>query len=581
MTYSEILKYIIGNDAPSFELVRDVATAILKKQPDQVQQEIYDSLERGTAMLYHGLQMDAFLHAYGRMHQAKLNYAFGHIPETFLIQNEINIIDYGCGIGTGIMCYADFMRKQGYTQKINTITLIEPSLPTLQRATLHSRFFFPDAKIITVNKGFDQLNNEDFVCEDEVPTLHILSNVLDLDFDLEHFSSLIRNCTKGHNQFVCTGPYFNDFEKDERMELFADKLNGNNIVYDSNNELDPNEDWTCAICCFNVGDALQDGKHNVESIVLWPIKNKYLPEKALLNPIDNYDDFKRQYNQGEKIKFYKNQDGTLESCTVIIKRKIKKRESVFIYQIPISEVCDVNKPVRVDIVSINNENFVFLDNQWEIDMLININPSFEREILVNSSKYYKIMDLNTFLKESNDDCLKFSINQFGYYEANKRLYVQGKEEEIRVFIRPSCNINKPMNISFVETNYDGNLYWAFIDNQKKYSIDYRRVSSQSQQYKVRMGKFFKRKTWYRIGVFEYEDFKRLFNNGEKISWKKASNNRLVAYADLKAFNSNSFVTLWRNENVCSERLKTIELFQDTYMGEYIGVLKNTDGIFEL
>ena len=212
MTYSEVLKYIIGNDIPSFELVRDVATAILKKQPDQVQQEIYDSLERGTAMLYHGLQMDAFLHAYGRMHQAKLNYAFGHIPETFLIQNEINIIDYGCGIGTGIMCYADFLRKQGYTQKINTITLIEPSVPTLQRATLHSRFFFPDAKIITVNKGFDQLNNEDFACEDEVPTLHILSNVLDLDFDLEQFSSLIRNCTKGHNQFVCTGPYFNDFE---------------------------------------------------------------------------------------------------------------------------------------------------------------------------------------------------------------------------------------------------------------------------------------------------------------------------------------------------------------------------------
>ena len=89
-------------------------------------------------------------------------------------------------------------------------------------------------------------------------------------------------------------------------------------------------------------------------------------------------------------------------------------------------------------VSINNENFVFLDNQWEIDMLININPSFEREILVNSSKYYKIMDLNTFLKESNDDCLKFSINQFGYYEANKRLYVQGKEEDPASFSLLSC-----------------------------------------------------------------------------------------------------------------------------------------------
>lgn len=138
-----------------------------------------------------------------------------------------------------------------------------------------------------------------------------------------------------------------------------------------------------------------------------------------------------------------------------------------------------------------------------------------------------------------------------------------------------------MNISFVETNYNGNLYWAFIDNQKKYSIDYSSVSSQYQQYKVRMGKFFKRKIWYKIGVFEYEDFKRLFNNGEKISWEKTSNNRLVAYADLKAFSSNAFVTLWRNENLCSEQLKTIELLKDTFMGEYIGVLKYTDEIFEL
>ena len=581
MTYFEVLNYIIGNDIPSFELVRDVAIAILQKQPNQIQQDAYESLERGTAVLYHGLQMDAYLHAYGRMHQAKLNYAFKHIPETFLVQNEINIIDYGCGLGIGIMCFADFLRKQGFVLKVNTITLIEPSAPTLQRAALHSRFFFPNAKTITVNKGFDQLNNEDFVCEDDVPTLHILSNVLDLDFDLERFSSLIRNCVKGHNQFVCTGPYFNDFEKDERMELFADKLNGNNLVYDSNNELDPNEDWTCAICCFNVGEAIQDEMYNVESITLQPIKNRYLPEKVLLNPIDNYDDFKRQYNQGEKIKFYQNPNGTLESCTVIIKRKIKKRESFFVYQIPISNVCDVNKPVRVDVVSINKETFVFLDNQWEIDMLININPSFEREILVNSSKYYRIADLNAFLKESNDNCLKFSINQFGYYEVNKRLYVQGKEEEVRIFIRPSCNINKPMNISFVETNYNGKLYWAFIDNQKKFSIDYSSVSSQYQQYKVRIGKFFKRKTWYKIGVFEYEDFKRLFNDGEKISWKKTSNNRLVAYADLKAFNSNAFVTLWRNENLFIDQLKTIELLKDTFMGEYIGVLKNTDEIFEL
>ena len=123
-SYSEALKYIVGKDIPTFELVRDVAIAILQKQPNQIQQDAYDSLNRGTAVLYHGLQMDAYLNAYGRMHQAKLNYAYKHIPESFLAQNEINIIDYGCGLGTGIMCFADFLRKQGFILKVNTITLI-------------------------------------------------------------------------------------------------------------------------------------------------------------------------------------------------------------------------------------------------------------------------------------------------------------------------------------------------------------------------------------------------------------------------------------------------------------------------
>lgn len=267
-SYSEALKYIVGKDIPTFELVRDVAIAILQKQPNQIQQDAYDSLERGTAVLYHGLQMDAYLNAYGRMHQAKLNYAYKHIPESFLAQNEINIIDYGCGLGTGIMCFADFLRKQGFILKVNTITLIEPSEPTLKRAALHSRLFFHNANIITINKGFDQLTKEDIVCQDNIPTLHILSNVLDLDFDLDNFASLIRNCIRGCNQFVCVGPYFHDYQKDVRMEMFADSLNGNNLVYDNSRELDSNEDWTCAICCFNAGDVTLNDNFNVDNLIL-------------------------------------------------------------------------------------------------------------------------------------------------------------------------------------------------------------------------------------------------------------------------------------------------------------------------
>lgn len=588
-SYSEALKYIVGKDIPTFELVRDVAIAILQKQPNQIQQDAYDSLKRGTAVLYHGLQMDAYLNAYGRMHQAKLNYAYKHIPESFLAQNEINIIDYGCGLGTGIMCFADFLRKQGFILKVNTITLIEPSEPTLKRAALHSRLFFHNANIFTINKGFDQLTKEDIVCQDNIPTLHILSNVLDLDFDLDNFASLIRNCIRGCNQFVCVGPYFHDYQKDVRMEMFADKLNGNNLVYDSNNELDPNEDWTCAICCFNVGDALQDGMHNnVESIVLRPIKNWYLPEKVLLNPIDNYDDFKRQYNQGEKTNYFRNHEGALVSCTLVKTIKKKPRKAITFFEIPVGDACTINRPFHLEVVYINNEYCYFLDNQWEIEMLIKMNSSFKREQLIANSEYYKIFDINVFIRESNNNQpIEFNTNRFGFLEAAIALIINGKEEFVKMFIRPGCNTNKPMNIRIMKTYYNEYQYYAFIDNQWKYRHEFNSIFSQHKQY-IRLGKKLQQKTQYKIGVFEYEYFERVFNNGEELEWEKLPNNSWVSYADLSLDSNENddllnriIATLYVNENINRENSKIIELFQDTYSGKITGLLKNVDEIIEL
>lgn len=582
--YSRTLKYIIGNDAPSFEIVRDVAKAILKRQPDNVQQHAYDSLEHGTAVLFHGLQMDAYLHAYGRMHQAKLNYAYKHIPDTFWAQNEINIIDYGCGLGTGIMCFADFLRKQGFILKVNTITLIEPSEPTLKRAALHSRLFFHNANIITINKGFDQLSKEDIYCRDDISTLHILSNVLDLDFDLDNFTLLIRNCIRGYNQFVCVGPYFHDYEKDVRMEIFADSLNGNDLVYDNSRELDSNEDWTCAICCFNAGEVTLNDNFNADSLILYPIKNWYQSEKVVLYPFNDYEDFKSQFNDGRKIKYFRNPEGVLVSFSMVK----KTRKAITFFKIPVREACAINMPLHLEVVSINNAYYYFLDNQWEIDMLIKMDPSLKREQLIATSEYYKIIDLNVFIRESNNNQpIEFKTNRFGFMEAINSLIINGKEESVKLFIRPGCNTNKPMNTRIVKMRYNDNQYYAFIDNQWKYCHEFNSILSQHQQY-IRLGKKLQQKTQYKVGVFEYEYFERVFNNGEKLEWKKMPNNSWVSYADL-SFDSNEngdllnriIATLYINENIDSENNLIIELFLDTYSGKKTGILKSFDDIIEL
>lgn len=250
--YAYKLKYM---DNPTFDKVRDLSTKFYRELPQALQDELFEALNRGIDILDSEPQMTAYLFAFGKMHQAKLNYAFDKLPKEFFEQPEINIIDYGCGQALGTMCYADFLRENGYEQKIKTITLIEPSEICLKRAALHVSVFFPNAEIRLINKTFDELENDDISCVEEMSTLHVLSNVLDvLDFDLESLVKVIDYNIYGRNQFVCVGPYFNYPKKDDRMEEFGSLLKGYGYYWESfdKNEFAENKIWTAQILCFSI-----------------------------------------------------------------------------------------------------------------------------------------------------------------------------------------------------------------------------------------------------------------------------------------------------------------------------------------
>ena len=253
--YAYKLKYM-GN--PTFDKVRDLSTKFYRELPQALQDELYEALNRGIDILDSEPQMTAYLFAFGKMHQAKLDYAYDYLPAEFLLRPIINIIDYGCGQAIGTMCYADYLRENGLEHQVKSITLIEPSVICLKRAALHASVFFPNAEIRTVNKKFDDLTTEDlfFNFDDEIPNLNIFSNVLDmLDFDLNKFSQLIQSILgKNNNLFVCVSPYFKDYEKDMRMRQFSSVLCNDFIskVLDKK-ELNVEKDWTCQMCCFSTG----------------------------------------------------------------------------------------------------------------------------------------------------------------------------------------------------------------------------------------------------------------------------------------------------------------------------------------
>lgn len=265
--YAYKLKYM---DNLTFDKVRDLSTKFYRELPQALQDELFEALNRGIDILDSEPQMTAYLFAFGKMHQAKLNYAFGKLPKEFFEQPEINIIDYGCGQALGTLCYIDFLNKNNYWQKVNSITLIDPSEICLKRAALHASVFFPEARIITINKRFDDLNERDIACnewldglymrreieENEfVPKLHLFSNVLDMDsFDMKRLAKLILGRAKHYNQFVCTGPLFHNGEKANKILCFS-SLFCKDYSYESleKRKLNADKDWTCSTSVFSLG----------------------------------------------------------------------------------------------------------------------------------------------------------------------------------------------------------------------------------------------------------------------------------------------------------------------------------------
>ena len=223
-TYAYKLKYL---ENPSFDKVRNLAKKFIDELPKELVDGLYSTINRGVDILKTEPEMLVYLYSLGNMHQAKLNFAFAKIPEDFLQQPEINIIDYGCGQAIGTMCYADFLKSKNYNQQIKSVTLIEPSEICLKRAALHVSVCCPNVNLSTVNKKFDELSDMDCSYKTDIPTLHILSNVLDLDFDLQKFAKIIYLNLRYYNQFVCVGPYFYSLKKDRRMNDFANLLRGN------------------------------------------------------------------------------------------------------------------------------------------------------------------------------------------------------------------------------------------------------------------------------------------------------------------------------------------------------------------
>ena len=244
----------------SFDKFRDTSNRFYNDLPEEIRDELHESILRGTCMLSNEPELNAYMHDMGKMHNAKLRKAFDNLSDNFYKADCIDVIDYGCGQGLGIIAFADHMRETYKSVNVRRIVLIEPSEMALKRAALHASVLFPRAKLVTINKGFDDLVAEDIVSDAEVMTLHILSNVLDLAkteldpngcFDLNRFADLISANIKGENHFVGVEPLFNNRIADEKFPRFWKRvgISKDFKLICNKGEFVAGKNWTCVIVC--------------------------------------------------------------------------------------------------------------------------------------------------------------------------------------------------------------------------------------------------------------------------------------------------------------------------------------------
>ncbi|MDQ3192176.1 MAG: hypothetical protein M3Q58_11345 [Bacteroidota bacterium] len=208
---------ILSGTKKSFTAIRNIS--VNKLSSIENKDEIFYSLGRGVTILENENQMYLYMNSFGKMHFEKLKTAFEYLPEN-IFNEQVNIIDWGCGQAMATITYFDFLKINKIEQTFKNIILIDPSELTLKRAALHVKEYLKDAQIITINKDLDSLLDHDLLSIGNDVNLHLFSNILDIDlFSLTDLIKKIEKGFKGENYFVCVSPYITDL-KTNRLDTF-------------------------------------------------------------------------------------------------------------------------------------------------------------------------------------------------------------------------------------------------------------------------------------------------------------------------------------------------------------------------
>jgi len=204
----------VNNASADFNAIRNISMQTFNYFSQEKKSKLRNELLRGVKIIDKEEQLYAYMTLYGAKHKAKLIYAFNSIQEMPL---RYNIIDWACGQGLASMVFFDYYN----TINISKVILNEPSELALKRAALHvTKYNSVNIELITVNKPIENILTKDILVKNNLPNIHLFSNILDIKIDLKHLTTTIGDGCQGLNYFICVSPYINDLRKN-RIDLFV------------------------------------------------------------------------------------------------------------------------------------------------------------------------------------------------------------------------------------------------------------------------------------------------------------------------------------------------------------------------
>lgn len=183
----------------------------------------YPYLKKGTAIPASNGECNAYMACYGDSHYLKMYQSFNHLFEQISFYNEaVQIFDWGAGQALASGVFLDYCKDKNINCKVEGITLIEPSMPNIERGKIHLNHLIIGDKpwLRFINKKCKEVNPHEICAINNSIKLHLFSNILDMNIDRKYISEIIGKSCKGQNYFVCVSPF--GFNKMEQFSAYFD-----------------------------------------------------------------------------------------------------------------------------------------------------------------------------------------------------------------------------------------------------------------------------------------------------------------------------------------------------------------------